>query len=112
MPGPIASQTWSAEAKVTAAMVESDVGLLFPVWHTQTFYDGLVDAKGGPAAADGFLYTYTLTNGALVRAGALMAIEPGPAALAFAAVVVVTMVAALTFDTRRLWGDTFNADSA
>jgi len=49
---------------------------------------------------------------ALVRAGALMAIEPGPAALAFAAVVVVTMVAALTFDTRRLWGDTFNADSA
>ncbi|MES1929737.1 PqiA family integral membrane protein [Salinisphaera dokdonensis CL-ES53] len=49
---------------------------------------------------------------ALVRAGSLMAIEPGPAALSFAAVVVMTMVAALTFDTRRLWGDTFNADSA
>jgi paraquat-inducible protein A len=49
---------------------------------------------------------------ALVRAGALMAIEPGPAALSFAAVVVVTMIAALTFDTRRLWGETFNADSA
>lgn len=41
--------------------------------------------------------------GALVQAGALMSIHPGPAALSFAAVVVVTMIAALTFDTRRLW---------
>ena len=43
--------------------------------------------------------------GALVQAGALMAIRPGAAALAFAAVVVVTMIAALTFDTRALWRD-------
>lgn len=48
---------------------------------------------------------------ALVRAGALMAIEPGPAALCFAAVVIITMVAAHTFDTRRLWGATFERDS-
>ncbi len=41
--------------------------------------------------------------GSLVQAGALMAIHPGPAALSFAAVVVLTMVAALTFDTRLLW---------
>jgi paraquat-inducible protein A len=41
----------------------------------------------------------------LVQAGALMSIEPGPAALSFAAVVVITMVAALTFDTRLLWRD-------
>jgi len=41
--------------------------------------------------------------GSLVQAGALMAIHPGPAALSFAAVVVITMIAALTFDTRRLW---------
>ncbi|MES1926367.1 paraquat-inducible protein A [Salinisphaera sp. T31B1] len=41
--------------------------------------------------------------GSLVQAGALMAIHPGPAALSFAAVVVITMIAALTFDTRLLW---------
>lgn len=39
----------------------------------------------------------------LVQAGQLMSIEPGPGVLAFAAVVVLTMVAALTFDPRPLW---------
>lgn len=43
--------------------------------------------------------------GALVQAGALMGIRPGPAALPFAAVVVLTMVAALIFDTHALWRD-------
>lgn len=40
---------------------------------------------------------------ALIRAGALMSITPGPAALAFASVVVLTMLAAITFDPRLLW---------
>ncbi|WP_129138429.1 paraquat-inducible protein A [Modicisalibacter coralii] len=40
---------------------------------------------------------------ALIRAGTLMSITPGPAALAFAAVVVLTMLAAITFDPRLLW---------
>lgn len=40
---------------------------------------------------------------ALVQAGALMSITPGPAAVYFAVVVVITMVAAWTFDTRTLW---------
>ncbi|KAA0013643.1 paraquat-inducible protein A [Billgrantia pellis] len=40
---------------------------------------------------------------ALIRAGSLMAITPGPAALAFAAVVVLTMLAAMTFDPRLIW---------
>nr|WP_284047694.1 paraquat-inducible protein A [Halomonas gemina] len=40
---------------------------------------------------------------ALIRAGALMSITPGPAALAFGAVVVSTMLAAMTFDPRLLW---------
>lgn len=48
--------------------------------------------------------------GALVHAGALMAIQPGPAALSFAGVVVITMIAALSFDSRRLWGDTFERE--
>ena len=49
----------AADAGVYAAGAARDVGLLFPVWHTQTFYDGLVDAKGGPAAADGEIVMLT-----------------------------------------------------
>jgi paraquat-inducible protein A len=40
---------------------------------------------------------------ALVQAKALAHIEPGPGALAFAAVVVLTMLAALSFDPRLIW---------
>ena len=40
---------------------------------------------------------------ALIRAGRLMSITPGPAALAFMSVVVLTMLAAITFDPRLLW---------
>ncbi len=40
---------------------------------------------------------------ALVQIGAFMTITPGPAALAFAGVVVLTMFAAMSFDPRLLW---------
>ncbi|MCH4563701.1 paraquat-inducible protein A [Halomonas sp. EGI 63088] len=40
---------------------------------------------------------------ALIRAGSLMSITPGPAALAFGAVVVITMLSAMTFDPRLIW---------
>ena len=40
---------------------------------------------------------------ALVRFGGLANIEAGPAALAFGAVVVLTMLAALSFDPRLIW---------
>lgn len=40
---------------------------------------------------------------ALIRAGSLMSITPGPAALAFGTVVVLTMLAAMTFDPRLIW---------
>lgn len=40
---------------------------------------------------------------ALIRAGNLMSVTPGPAALAFACVVVLTMLAAITFDPRLIW---------
>lgn len=39
----------------------------------------------------------------LVQAGFFMTISPGPAALYFAGVVIATMIAAMTFDTRLLW---------
>lgn len=40
---------------------------------------------------------------ALIRAGSLMSISPGPAALAFAGMVIVSMIAAMSFDPRLLW---------
>ena len=40
---------------------------------------------------------------ALIRGGAIMSISPGPATLPFAGVVVLTMLAAYTFDPRLLW---------
>ncbi|MGE6493083.1 paraquat-inducible protein A [Cupriavidus metallidurans] len=44
----------------------------------------------------------------LVRAGSLATITPGAGALAFASVVVLTMLASLSFDPRLLW-DAFDA---
>ncbi len=43
---------------------------------------------------------------ALVNLGMLSSIAPAPAATYFAAVVVLTMLAANTFDTRLIWEDT------
>jgi paraquat-inducible protein A len=40
---------------------------------------------------------------ALVQLGNYMTITPGPGALAFAGVVVLTMFAAMSFDPRLLW---------
>jgi paraquat-inducible protein A len=40
---------------------------------------------------------------ALVKLEALATIQPGPAAVFFAAVVILTMIAAMTFDPRLIW---------
>ncbi len=40
---------------------------------------------------------------ALVNLGALATIEPGPGAICFAAVVVITMFASMSFDPRLMW---------
>jgi len=39
----------------------------------------------------------------LVQLGALMSVTPGPAAVSFAAVVILTMFSAMSFDPRLLW---------
>ncbi len=40
---------------------------------------------------------------ALIRMGKLMSIYPGDAAVAFAAVVLITMLSAMAFDSRLIW---------
>ncbi|WJG08062.1 paraquat-inducible protein A [Aliiglaciecola sp. LCG003] len=44
----------------------------------------------------------------LIQLGNTMSVYPGPAALAFCGVVVLTMLAAMTFDTRLIWTNSVN----
>jgi paraquat-inducible protein A len=40
---------------------------------------------------------------ALVQLGELVTIEPGPAGMAFASMVILTMFAAMAFDPKLIW---------
>jgi len=43
---------------------------------------------------------------ALIQLGALTTIEPGPAGMAFAAMLILTMFAAMAFDPKLIWEQT------
>lgn len=60
----------------------------------------LTELVGRWSMVDVFVVAIMVT---LVQLGRVMTIEAGPAALAFAAVVILTMVAAMTFDPRLMW---------
>jgi paraquat-inducible protein A len=40
-----------------------------------------------------------------VQAGQVMVVYPGPGIVAFGAVVIITMIAAMTFEPQLLWRD-------
>jgi len=60
----------------------------------------LVELIGRWSMLDVFVDTFTV---ALVQLQPLMWVDPGPGVLFFAAVVVLTMIAAETFDPRLIW---------
>jgi paraquat-inducible protein A len=60
----------------------------------------LVELIGRWSMLDVFVDTFTV---ALVQLQPLMWVEPGPGVLFFAAVVVLTMIAAQSFDPRLIW---------
>ena len=60
----------------------------------------LVEFVGRWSMLDVFVDTFTV---ALIQLQPLMAVLPGPGVLFFAAVVVLTMLAAETFDPRLIW---------
>ncbi len=60
----------------------------------------LIDFIGRWSMIDVFVVAILV---ALVRAESLMSVTPGPAALAFAGMVIVSMIAAMRFDPRLLW---------
>ncbi|BAN22117.1 paraquat-inducible protein A [Caballeronia insecticola] len=60
----------------------------------------IVEGIGRWSMLDVFVITLTI---ALVRFKSLAVITPGPGALAFACVVVLTMIASMQFDPRLMW---------
>jgi paraquat-inducible protein A len=84
--------------------------LAFLTWATQTRSKWrprqrttlfrIVEKIGRWSMLDVFVITLTV---ALVRFGSLAVITPGPGALAFACVVVLTMLASMQFDPRLMW---------
>jgi paraquat-inducible protein A len=60
----------------------------------------MVEFIGRWSMLDVFVDTFTV---ALVQLQPLMSVEPGPGVVFFAAVVVLTMVAAMSFDPRLIW---------
>ena len=66
----------------------------------------IIEVVGRWSMLDVFVVTVLV---ALVRLGYMSTIEAGPGVLYFAAVVVVTMIAAMTFDPRLMW-DALEAD--
>ncbi len=71
-------------------------------WHPRerTKIYRIVDAIGRWSMLDIFVLAILV---ALVRFGSLATITPGTGAISFAAVVVITMIAAESFDPRQIW---------
>ena len=69
-----------------------------PVQRTKLYR--MVELVGKWSMLDVYVVTMLV---ALVQLGALATIAPGPGAMAFGAVVVLTMFAAMSFDPRLIW---------
>jgi paraquat-inducible protein A len=61
---------------------------------------GIIEGVGRWSMVDIFMISILV---ALVNLGAIATIEPGPGAISFAAVVVITILASMSFDPRLMW---------
>lgn len=68
--------------------------------HDRTVLYRIVEAVGRWSMIDIFMISILV---ALVQLGQIATIEPGIGAVAFAGVVVITMIAAMSFDPRLMW---------
>jgi paraquat-inducible protein A len=69
----------------------------------------LVEIVGRWSMLDVFVITFTV---ALIQLQPLMSVDPGPGVLFFAAVVVLTMFAAESFDPRLIWDSSKGGEDA
>ena len=86
--------------------------LTFTRWHSRRWLIGrtrlyrFIDAIGRWSSIDLFMISILV---ALVQFGTLTSVRPGEGAVAFAAVVIVTMLASRSFDPRIMWDATDGA---
>lgn len=104
---PIAILVFFASILVPVMKLLAFAWLLVSLWRGQvggarqrTRLYRLVEGIGRWSMIDVFMISILV---ALVDLGSIATIEPGPGALCFAAVVVLTMIAAETFDPRVIW---------
>ncbi len=115
------AELWTSDAWVLASVVFiasvavpllkiGALGLLIwtgqhaPQWrrHERATLYRLIDAVGHWSMLD--VYVVVLLT-AMMRFGGLASVEPQPGLLAFAAMVVLTLLAAHSVDPRRIWAD-------
>jgi paraquat-inducible protein A len=77
--------------------------------HDRTVLYRIVDAIGRWSMIDIFMESILV---ALVQFGQLASVYPGPGAIAFAGVVILTMLAAHSFDPRLMWDEARMRDGA
>lgn len=104
---PIAAVIFIASVMVPLAKLGA---MFYLVWSVQSHHRSsprqrtrvyqLAELVGRWSMVDVFVVAILV---ALIQLGGLLTILPGPAALAFAGVVVVTMLAAESFDPRLIW---------
>ena len=68
--------------------------------HSHAFAYHITELVGRWSMVDVFVVAILVC---LVRLGNIMTITPGPAAISFATVVILTMLSAMSFDPRLLW---------
>ncbi len=106
---PIALIIFTASILVPLFKLIILTGLLISVhrkstWHprARTVLYRITETVGRWSMLDIFVVTILV---ALVRLGNIASVDAGPAALFFAAVVVLTMFAAMSFDPRLIWDE-------
>jgi paraquat-inducible protein A len=104
---PVAILVFFASITVPVLKIVAMVFLLISVqrgsaWRRRdrTVLYRVVEGVGRWSMVDIFMISILV---ALVNLGAIASILPGPGAIAFAAVVILTMIAAMTFDPRLIW---------
>jgi paraquat-inducible protein A len=105
-----------ASIMIPSAKILALVYLLFSVQAGSVKSNGqrirlyrMVELIGRWSMVDVFVDTFTA---ALVQLQPLMAVEPGPGLVFFAAVVVLTMLAVESFDPRLIWDATSHLEAA
>ncbi len=104
---PIALLVFFASITVPVLKLIGLTGLLISVqrrsaWRPRdrTFLFRIIESVGRWSMVDIFMISILV---ALVNLGSIATIQPGVGAIAFAAVVIITMIAAMSFDPRVIW---------